>query len=76
MGRLYNDVSYGVFRFLWISYGLVSFYLLYGMVERAVMKKRRHRQIGRLLYYYCCVRYMVRIKGEWVKDEKIQALLC
>lgn len=28
--------------------------------------KRRYRQIGRLLYYYYCVRYMVRIKGEWV----------
>lgn len=40
------------------------------------MKKRRYRQIGRILYYYCCVRYMKRIKGEWVKDEKIQALLC
>ena len=35
--------------------------------------KRRYRQIGRLIYYYCCVRYMTRVNGawklcEWVKD--------
>lgn len=28
--------------------------------------KRRYRQIGRLIYYYCCVRYMTRVHGEWV----------
>lgn len=29
--------------------------------------KRRYRQIGRLLYYYCCVRYMTKENGRWVK---------
>ena len=29
--------------------------------------KRRYRQIGRLLYYYCCVRYLTRENGQWVK---------
>lgn len=31
--------------------------------------KRRHRQIGRLIYYYCCVRYLTRESkhGRWVK---------
>ena len=29
--------------------------------------KRRYRQIGRLLYYYCCVRYMNRTDGRWVQ---------
>ena len=29
--------------------------------------KRRHRQIGRLLYYYCCVRYLTKENGRWVK---------
>lgn len=28
--------------------------------------KRRCRQIARLIYYYCCVRYMVRENGKWV----------
>ena len=28
--------------------------------------KRRYRQIGRLIYYYCCVKYMTRVYGEWV----------
>lgn len=32
-------------------------------------RKRRHRQIGRLLYYYCCVRYLTREKGRWVDDR-------
>ena len=32
------------------------------------MRKRRWRQIGRLIYYYCCVRYMVREHGRWVED--------
>ena len=30
-------------------------------------KHRRYRQIGRLLYYYCCVRYLTRENGRWVK---------
>ena len=30
-------------------------------------KYRRYRQIGRLLYYYCCVRYMTKEHGRWVK---------
>jgi len=29
--------------------------------------KRRYRQIGRLLYYYCCVRYMTRKNGRLVE---------
>ena len=36
--------------------------------------KRRYRQIGRLIYYYCCVRFLTRVHGEWVYacdvDEK------
>ena len=31
------------------------------------MRKRRYRQIGRLLYYYCCVRYLTKENGRWVK---------
>ena len=31
------------------------------------MRKRRYRQIGRLIYYYCCVRYLTRENGRWVK---------
>ena len=31
-----------------------------------IMRKRRYRQIGRLIYYYCCVRYMTRQDGRWV----------
>ena len=30
-------------------------------------KKRRHRQIGRLIYLYCCVRYLTKENGRWVK---------
>ena len=32
-------------------------------------RKRRYRQIGRLLYYYCCVLYMKRIDGKWEQQE-------
>ncbi len=28
---------------------------------------RRYRQIARLIYRYCCVRYMKRINGKWVR---------
>ena len=31
-----------------------------------MIKKRRYRQIGRLIYYYCCVRYMTKENGRWV----------
>ena len=31
------------------------------------MRKRRHRQIGRLIYIYCCVKYLTRENGRWVK---------
>ena len=34
-------------------------------------KKRRYRQIARLLYRYCCVMYMKRVSGEWVVDKNI-----
>ena len=34
------------------------------MVKRKT--HRRYRQIGRLIYYYCCVRYMARENGRWV----------
>lgn len=35
------------------------------------MRKRRFRQIGRLLYYYCCVRLMERNKdGKWVTADE------
>ena len=30
-------------------------------------RKRRHRQIGRLIYHYCCVRYMTKENGRWVE---------
>lgn len=30
-------------------------------------RKRRTRQIARLIYYYCCVRYLTRENGRWVK---------
>lgn len=33
--------------------------------------KRRHRQIARLIYYFCCVRYMTKENGIWVKDKHI-----
>lgn len=34
-------------------------------------KHRRYRQIGRLLYYYCCVRLMERNKdGKWVTADE------
>ena len=33
--------------------------------------KRRYRQIGRLLHYYCCVRLMERNKdGKWVMADE------
>ena len=34
-------------------------------------KKRRHRQIGRLIYLYCCVRYMTKDNGRWVEDTAL-----
>ena len=37
------------------------------MNNRSKLCKRRYRQIGRLLYYYCCVRYMNRTDGRWVE---------
>ena len=37
------------------------------MNSRSKLCKRRYRQIGRLLYYYCCVRYMNRTDGRWVE---------
>ena len=30
--------------------------------------KRRTRQIARLIYLYCCVKYMTRENGRWVQD--------
>ena len=30
-------------------------------------RKRRYRQIARLIYYYCCVRYLTKENGRWVK---------
>lgn len=33
--------------------------------------KRRHRQIGRLIYLYCCVRYMTKENGRWVEDTAL-----
>ena len=33
--------------------------------------KRRARQIGRLIYYYCCVKYLKRNKnGKWVTVDE------
>lgn len=37
------------------------------------MKKRRYRQIARLLYRYCCVMYMKRVNGKWVVDKRLKA---
>lgn len=34
-------------------------------------RKRRTRQIARLLYYYCCVRYMTKENGRWVEDTAL-----
>ena len=34
-------------------------------------RKRRHRQIGRLLYHYCCVRYMTKENGRCVEDTAL-----
>ena len=31
--------------------------------------KRRYRQIGRLRYRYCCVKFMKWINGRWVKHD-------
>lgn len=36
---------------------------------------RRYRQIARLIYLYCCVKYMKRVDGKWVRwieKEKIK----
>ena len=33
--------------------------------------KRRYRQIGRLIYLYCCVRYMTKDNGRWVEDTAL-----
>lgn len=33
--------------------------------------KRRYRQIGRLIYLYCCVRYMTKDNGRWVEQTTI-----
>ena len=41
------------------------------MLKTCKRKKRRYRQIARLLYRYCCVMYMKRVRGEWVVDENI-----
>ena len=38
------------------------------MNNRSIIKHRRYRQIGRLLYHYCCARYLIRKDGGWVKD--------
>ncbi len=32
---------------------------------------RRYRQIARLIYHYCCVRYMTREYGRWVEDTAL-----
>lgn len=32
-------------------------------------RKRRYRQIGRLIYHYCCVRYMTKENGIWVERQ-------
>lgn len=33
---------------------------------------RRYRQIARLIYHYCCVRYMKRVDGRWVEDDNLR----
>lgn len=33
--------------------------------------KRRTRQIGRLIYHYCCVRCMTKDNGRWVEDTAL-----
>ena len=40
-------------------------------IGKGIGKKRRYRQIGRLLYYYCCVRYLTRKNGRWVEQTTI-----
>lgn len=42
--------------------------ILHTMNNRSRIKHRRYRQIGRLLYHYCCVKYLTRKDGRWVKD--------
>ncbi len=32
---------------------------------------RRYRQIARLIYHYCCVRYMTKDNGRWVEDTAL-----
>jgi hypothetical protein len=41
------------------------------MLKTCKRKKRRYRQIARLLYGYCSVMYMKRVSGEWIVDENI-----
>ena len=41
------------------------------MQKTCKRKKRRYRQIARLLYRYCCVMYMKRVNGEWGSNENI-----
>lgn len=41
------------------------------MLKTCKRKKRRYRQIARLLYRYCCVKYMKRVSGKWVVDKNI-----
>lgn len=39
--------------------------------------KCRTRQIARLIYYYCCVRYMKRNKdGRWVTVDELWQEYC
>lgn len=47
--------------------------------KRTGKRKRRTRQIARLLYYYCCVRYLTKENGRWIKamsDGKWLGDLC
>lgn len=41
------------------------------LLKTCKRKKRRYRQIARLLYRYCCVMYMKRVNGKWVVDDNI-----
>ena len=45
------------------------------LLKTCKRKKRRYRQIARLLYRYCCVMYMKRINGKWVVDENIDGVV-
>ena len=40
------------------------------MLKTCKRKKRRYRQIARLLYRYCCVMYMKRVSGEVKTNEE------